>query len=94
MTTEQDADGNDERATSPAEAPNLPSTPTRASADAADTASHNVDEQDEEEEEEDAEPKLKYNRLTGSLGPVYRNGDATSSSLVAADKMVLLLPFP
>lgn len=88
MTTEQDAGGNDEQSTSPAEARNLPSTPTRAPAEPADTTPHHADEQDEEEEEEDAEPKLKYNRLTGSLGPIYRNGDATSSSLVAADKMV------
>ncbi len=42
---------------------------------------------DEEEEEED-EPKLKYATLTKSLGPVYRNGDATSAFLVAGDKMV------
>lgn len=34
------------------------------------------------------EPKLKYTRLTGSLAPVYRNGDATSTFLVAGDKMV------
>lgn len=50
----------------------------------------NVDDDDEEEEDDDAdeEPKLKYSRLTSSLGPVYRNGDATSSFLVAGDKMV------
>jgi len=34
------------------------------------------------------EPKLKYSRLTGALGPVYRNGDATSAFVVAGDKMV------
>lgn len=34
------------------------------------------------------EPKLKYSRLTGTLGPVYRNGDATSAFVVAGDKMV------
>lgn len=44
-------------------------------------------ESDEEEEEEE-EPKLKYARLTQHLGPVYRNGDATSAFLVAGDKMV------
>ncbi|KAG9233263.1 putative vacuolar protein sorting-associated protein 41 like protein [Amylocarpus encephaloides] len=59
-------------------------------------------EEDDEEEEEDEEPKLKYTRLTNHLGPVYRNGDATSAFLVAGDKMfigthngnihVLLLP--
>lgn len=41
-----------------------------------------------EEEEEEEEPKLKYLTLTKSLGPVYRNGDATSAFLVAGDKMV------
>ncbi|KAL2177392.1 uncharacterized protein P884DRAFT_200623 [Thermothelomyces heterothallicus CBS 202.75] len=47
------------------------------------------DEEDEEEEEEDEEPKLKYARLTQHLGPVYRNGDATSAFLVAGDKMIV-----
>jgi hypothetical protein len=55
------------------------------------------DEEDEEEDDEDEdedndgqedEPKLKYHRLTGNLSEVYRNGDATSSFLVAGDKMV------
>lgn len=46
------------------------------------------DDAEEEEDEEDEEPKLKYARLTGNLGPVYRNGDATSAFLVAGDKMV------
>ena len=41
-----------------------------------------------EEDEEDDEPKLKYARMTGNLGLVYRNGDATSAFLVAGDKMV------
>ena len=41
------------------------------------------------EAEEDEEPKLKYTRLTSSLGNVYRNGDATSAALVAGDKLVL-----
>jgi hypothetical protein len=51
----------------------------------------NVDDDDDEEDDDDdadEEPKLKYSRLTSSLGPVYRNGDATSSFLVAGDKMV------
>ena len=43
---------------------------------------------DEEDEEEDEEPKLKYASLTKSQGAVYRNGDATSTFLVAGDKMV------
>ena len=37
---------------------------------------------------EDDEPKLKYARMTGHLGSVYRNGDATSAFFVAGDKMV------
>ncbi|KAI9875155.1 MAG: Vacuolar protein sorting-associated protein 41 [Pleopsidium flavum] len=47
----------------------------------------NADEEEEEEEED--EPKLKYATLTKSLGPVYRNGDATSAFLVAGDKMIV-----
>lgn len=48
-----------------------------------------VDEDDDEDEDdEDEEPRLKYAKLTGSLATVYRNGDATSSSLLAGDKMV------
>lgn len=46
------------------------------------------EDDDEEEDDEDEEPKLKYTRLTSSLAPVYRNGDATSTFLVAGDKMV------
>ena len=54
------------------------------------------DEDDEDEEEdddddgddEDDEPTLKYARLTPHLSAVYRNGDATSSFLVAGDKMI------
>ena len=41
-----------------------------------------------EEEDEDEEPRLKYASLTKHLKPVYRNGDATSTFLVAGDKMV------
>jgi hypothetical protein len=43
---------------------------------------------DEEEDDADEEPKLKYSRLTSNLLPIYRNGDATSSFMVAGDKMV------
>jgi hypothetical protein len=51
------------------------------------------EDDDDEDEEPDEEPKLKYSRLTASLGPVYRNGDATSTFMVAGDKMVgRLLP--
>ncbi|KAF2008188.1 vacuolar assembly protein-like protein [Amniculicola lignicola CBS 123094] len=51
-------------------------------------------EQDSGDEEDDGddveeEPKLKYTRLTGTLGPLYRNGDATSTFMVAGDKMIV-----
>ena len=44
------------------------------------------DKEDEEDEEE--EPRLKYAPLTKHLPALYRNGDASSSFLVAGDKMV------
>lgn len=47
------------------------------------------DDEDEEDDEEEEEPRLKYTRLTQNLGAVYKNGDATSSFLVAGDKMVM-----
>lgn len=47
------------------------------------------DEDEDEEDDEDEEPRLKYARLTQHLAPVYRNGDATSSFLVAGDKMII-----
>ncbi|KAI9813686.1 MAG: Vacuolar protein sorting-associated protein 41 [Thelocarpon impressellum] len=47
------------------------------------------DEDDEDEDDDDEEPQLKYARLTGSLGGLYRNGDATSAALVAGDKMIV-----
>ncbi|KAM0321950.1 hypothetical protein ACHAQA_009847 [Verticillium albo-atrum] len=47
------------------------------------------DDDDEEDDDEDEEPRLKYARLTQHLGPVYRNGDATSTFLVAGDKMII-----
>lgn len=47
-----------------------------------------ADEDGEDDDEPEDEPKLKYARLTSHLGPVYRNGDATSTFLVAGDKMV------
>ncbi|OCK79301.1 hypothetical protein K432DRAFT_394022 [Lepidopterella palustris CBS 459.81] len=50
---------------------------------------HETEEDDEEEDDSDDEPKLKYSRLTGNLGSVYRNGDATSSFMVAGDKMIV-----
>lgn len=58
--------------------------------DTVETESEDGEEEEEEddEDEEEEEPKLKYARMTTHLGPVYRNGDATSTFLVAGDKMV------
>ncbi|KAK0701132.1 hypothetical protein B0T21DRAFT_300756 [Apiosordaria backusii] len=47
------------------------------------------EEGEDESEDEDEEPKLKYARLTQHLGPLYRNGDATSTFLVAGDKQII-----
>lgn len=49
------------------------------------------EEEDDEDEDDDEEPRLKYARLTQSLAGVYKNADATSSFLVAGDKMVWML---
>ncbi|KAL9095492.1 MAG: hypothetical protein Q9165_002363 [Trypethelium subeluteriae] len=46
-------------------------------------------EDDEDDDDGEDEPKLKYNRLTGNLGTIYRNGDATSAFLVSGHKMVI-----
>ncbi|PLN85855.1 hypothetical protein BDW42DRAFT_133301 [Aspergillus taichungensis] len=55
-----------------------------------DNGAETTSEDDEEEEEEDdEEPLLKYAYLTKHLGAVYRNGDATSSFVAAADKMII-----
>lgn len=48
-------------------------------------------EGEDDSDDEDEEPRLKYAYLTKHLGSVYRNGDATSSFLVAGDKMVCIL---
>ena len=52
------------------------------------SANEEEGEGSEEDEDEDEEPRLKYASLTKHLTPVYRNGDATSTFLVAGDKMV------
>ncbi|KXG48871.1 Tetratricopeptide-like helical [Penicillium griseofulvum] len=63
--------------------------------DSSSSSSNDEEEEEEEAEEEDdlddedEEPRLKYAYLTKHLGSVYRNGDATSSFLVAGDKMVV-----
>lgn len=47
-----------------------------------------TDESDEDEDdEEEKEPRLKYATLTKNVSPIYRNGDSTSTFLVAVDKM-------
>lgn len=56
--------------------------------DTVETESEDGEEEEDDEDEEEEEPKLKYARMTTHLGPVYRNGDATSTFLVAGDKMV------
>lgn len=58
-----------------------------SSSDSGDGVEDGTDEE-EESDDEDEEPRLKYAYLTKHLGSVYRNGDATSSFLVAGDKMV------
>jgi hypothetical protein len=66
--------------------------PERDNGDSTAEDQETVDDSDAEEEEDDDgeedEPILKYARLTAHLLPVYRNGDATSTFLVAGDKMV------
>jgi hypothetical protein len=52
-----------------------------------DSVEEDSEEDDEEDDEEDSEPVLKYSRLTSNLS-LYRNGDATSTFIVAGDKMV------
>lgn len=63
---------------------NEPRYPPRDQARRADSDS----DDDGDDEDDDEEPKLKYSRLTSNLLPLYRNGDATSSFMVAGDKMV------
>jgi hypothetical protein len=84
MASDSDADQDDNLAT-PTAPDNEPSTPSRPEAPSV------HEESDDEDEENDGlgdEPKLKYTRLTGHLGAVYRSGDSTSSFMVAGDKMV------
>jgi hypothetical protein len=59
-----------------------------ASEEAQDNVEPDSEEEEEDDDNDDEEPKLKYSRLTRDLGPVYRNGDATATFMVAGDKMV------
>jgi hypothetical protein len=79
---DEDQDGN---LATPTANQDPPATPTRPAAPSVDEES---DSEDEENDEQNDEPKLKYTRLTASLGAVYRSGDSTSSFMVAGDKMV------
>lgn len=49
--------------------------------------SEDEDDDDDDDDDEEEEPRLKYANLTRNLSPLYRNGDATSTFLVAGDKM-------
>ncbi len=63
----------------------------RASSNGQESATSTEQETEEEEEDDDdsdEEPKLKHRRLTENLNTVYRNGDSTSSFMLAGDKMV------
>lgn len=53
----------------------------------ADDGGDDGDDNDDDDDDDD-EPRLKYTRLTKSLGSVYRNGDAVSCNLVFGDRMV------
>ncbi|KAK4226281.1 putative vacuolar protein sorting-associated protein [Podospora fimiseda] len=93
-TVEQSSDGEDDEDNDEGEDEDEDESETEAGeGDSDDNNSNSSDdkEDDEEdsEEEEDEEPKLKYARLTQHLGPVYRNGDATSAFIVAGDKTIL-----
>ncbi|KAF2752252.1 vacuolar assembly protein-like protein [Sporormia fimetaria CBS 119925] len=63
----------------------------RRSANGKESIAREEEEEDDDSDQDDAdeEPKLKYSRLTSSLAPVYRNGDATSTFMVAGDKMIV-----
>ncbi|KAF1946706.1 vacuolar assembly protein-like protein [Clathrospora elynae] len=66
-----------------------PSRPEQEANDGQESAEHDSEDDEEDEDEVEEEPKLKYSRLTSNLGPVYRNGDATSTFIVAGDKMIV-----
>jgi hypothetical protein len=67
----------------------LPASNGEGSAEEEDGEDEDDDDDDNDDDDEaEEEAKLKYTRLTSSLGPVYRNGDATSTFVVVGDKMV------
>ncbi|KAL1620343.1 Vacuolar protein sorting-associated protein 41 [Diplodia seriata] len=66
-----------------------PSTTTTDEPNIAADVESDRDEDEDDDDDDDEEPKLKYDRLTSTLGSVYRNGDATSSFIVGGDKMII-----
>lgn len=63
-------------------APDLPDP-----ASAADESEEEGEDEEDDGQEEEEEPRLKYATLTKNVSSLYRNGDATSTFLVAGDKM-------
>jgi len=57
------------------------------------TEQETEEEEGEDDDDSDDEPKLKHKRLTENLNTVYRNGDSTSSFMLAGDKMVCCFNF-
>lgn len=67
---------------------NDPPEPTLNSSDSASENAETASASSSEDESDDEEPRLKYTRLTKSLGSVHRNGDAVSATLVFGERMV------
>ncbi|KAL6149699.1 Vacuolar protein sorting-associated protein 41 [Exserohilum turcicum] len=63
--------------------------PQPAASDERNNTAVEPDGDGDDDDDMDEEPKLKYSRLTRDLGPVYRNGDATATFVVAGDKMIV-----
>ena len=86
MSTDRD-DEQDEHLATPTRPPRgarLPVTPEKVP-----VASRNIETEEDQDDDQDEEPKLKYTRLTPSLGSMYRSGDSTSSFLVSGDKLII-----
>jgi hypothetical protein len=83
---DEEQDGSLATPTASQHPPSTPSKPVAPSVD--DDEDSDSDSDDEDNDGQNEEPKLKYTRLTASLGAVYRSGDSTSSFMVAGDKMV------
>lgn len=66
-----------------------PRTPQRSETRTRRAQSQSEDSDLSEEEGEDDEPNFKYSRLSGSIGAVYRAGDATSTFMLSGDKMII-----